>query len=65
MSRERVAIVIACCVVIVPRLLWWREVPVVIDGDEANFFATGIASMRTARPCGRWDPTPFPIRISG
>jgi hypothetical protein len=51
--------------VIVPRLLWWREVPVVIDGDEANFFATGIASMRTARPCGRWDPTPFPIRISG
>ena len=52
MSRERVAIVIACCVVIVPRLLWWREVPAVIDGDEAAFFARGIAEY--AHPAPLW-----------
>jgi len=50
MSRERVALVIACCVVIVPRLLWWREVPAVIDGDEAAFFARGVAEYAHRSP---------------
>ena len=60
MSRERVAIVIACCVVIIPRLLWWGESPAVIHGDEAGFFAGGIAEYAHRSPLGSFGPNSLP-----
>ncbi len=60
MSRERVAMVIACCVVIVPRLLWWREIPAVIHGDEAGFFAGGIAEYAHRSPLWSLGPNTLP-----
>jgi len=50
MSRERAAIVIACGVVVVPRILRWGQVPAVVDGDELAFLASGIAEYADRSP---------------
>jgi hypothetical protein len=60
MSRERVAILIACCVVIIPRLLWWGQIPIVVDGDEAGFFATGVAEYAHRSPLWSLGPNSLP-----
>jgi len=60
MSRDRVAILIACVVVVVPRLLRWGEVPVVVDGDEAAFFAFGIAEYANRSPIWSFGPNSLP-----
>ncbi len=60
MSRDRAAIVLACCVVLLPRVLHWGAVPAVIDGDEAGFFAVGIAEFANPSPPWTFGPNSLP-----
>lgn len=45
---------------LVPRLLHWGTVPALIDGDEAGFFAAGIAQYADRPPLWTFGPNSLP-----
>jgi hypothetical protein len=46
--------------VIIPRLLWWGQIPIVVDGDEAGFFAGGVYEYAHRSPLWSFGPNSLP-----
>lgn len=59
-ARDRAALGLALAVVLVPRVLYWGQVPAVVDGDEMGFFAAGVSQFATPAPLSSFGPNSLP-----